>query len=196
MLSTSVLKRSKPAFDMSVHAHHAGRIGGRLQRREREREQERSRSPRRVASSRLASRLLLNWAWKQSSAREVQELAAAAESDFGTQNTVLHKLASIGSGGRNPQNAQRDLVRSFANAPVKQYVSPLNNPGSDVACMVCPHELFHMLYTCHPVEFQEHLGARRAWLAEFWENFSGTPEGRELMRYHPDLQGRPRAFTM
>ena len=184
-----MLKHAAFPFEMSADTLGAGRRGGRLQRREREREQERSRSPGRAPTSRLADRLLLNWAWKQSSAREVQELAFAAECDFGTHNPVLHKLASIGSAGRNPQNAQRDLERSFVKAPVKQFVYPLSNPASDVAYMVCPHELFHMLCEQYPEKFEVHLGARRAWLASFWENYARTAEGRELMQCHPDLQG-------
>lgn len=165
-----------------------GRLGGRHQRRDRER----SRSPqaRDQAKTALAARLLLNWAWRRSSAKEVQELAQCAESDYGTNNTAIHALASIGSYGRNPQNCQRDLVRAFVKTPVQKYIHRLREcDDSETVCMIHPHMLFHMMHDdCEP-EFVQRLGAQRDRLQRFWEGFAATAEGSDVMRHHPYLRG-------
>lgn len=165
---------------------HLGRRGGRHQQRERERD--RSRSPTVPCTSALAEKLLLSWAWKQASAKEIQEIASSAEQDYGRSNPILRKVAKIGSEGLNPQNAQRDLVRSFMKTPTEQYLRKLS--GSTVDTIVMPHELFHFMHKEYPSEFSLRFGAKDTWLQNFWEGFASTPQGANLMASHPYLQGR------
>ena len=111
----------------------------------------------------------------------------AAETDFGSANEALHKIAKIGSYGRNPQNCQRDLIKGFVRLPVSRYIRKLED--STVDSMLYPHELFHMLFTDFRHDFRVRLGAHRCWLEDFWRQFSQTPEGAHMMREHPHLRG-------
>ena len=97
--------------------------GGHLQRKaRRERQEEESREeeidrPRRIPSDRrqlspLGLNLLDKWSWGKLSAPGVQEIAqAAVQSGCATQDIKF--MGSIGSNGAHPNNAQRDLMRTY-----------------------------------------------------------------------------------
>ena len=181
-----------------------GRQGGRLQQQERlelgaagGRDRSRSRSPRSrelpapATTSYLAQKLLLKWAWHSMSAGEVQELAAAAQNDFGQTNEAIRRLASLGSSGRNPQNCQRDLISWFMRKPTKHLLHALPGPDCEVDTVLFPHEVFSLLAKDFPAEFHRRLGAERVSLERFWSSFQATRLGRELMQSHPYLRGGP-----
>ena len=189
----------------TVMAYH-GRQGGRRQRHDREAELEhaaggnrrsRSRSPRPAtlpspaASSSLAEKLLFKWAWRQMSAVEVQEIASAAENDYGENNETVHKLSRLGSSGRNPQNAQRDLVHRFMKKPCKRLLQYLPGEDPEVDTVLYPHEVFSTVHKDYPAAFARRFGADRGRLAEFWEAFRATRLGGELVARHPGLRGAP-----
>ena len=64
------------------------------------------------AYSHLEALLLEKWACKEMSAIAVQEIAEAVCRD-GFSHPGLCKMAGLGSGGRHPNNCNRDLLRSY-----------------------------------------------------------------------------------
>ena len=132
------------------------------------------------------------WSLGLLSAQLVQQIAQAA-------NTVVPRppiavLASLGSEGRNRGNIHRDLVRkltletNYVAEPIEielplweTRARPAPTKIMSPYPILLPHELFAMMHSKAPGEFQEFVVGRGS-LLDFWQ---GIPAGDPRLVGHP-----------
>ena len=145
-----------------------------------------------IALGHLAMALLDMWAWGDLSARKLQSLAACSKAD-GSQDTVLLKLASLGSHGRNPQNCQRDLLHWLGSFMEPALSLSKHRPG--VHTLELPflplHRTFSHIFHHFPAQWQQCIiggedAIERFWAAvqpedPKWQHWRGTLADRELL---------------
>ena len=118
--------------------------------------------------------------FEASSCSTIQHLSRAAIRS-GASGQDLELLASCGSDGRNPQNAERDLVsrmNRFLDLPIKPYlVDVIRHQKATGAvtmtkgAIILPHRVFAEISKM-PVKFVEMFGRREQWAA-YWQAHAG-----------------------
>lgn len=109
------------------------------------------------SNSNLAALLVRKWAWGELSSPAVQELAQAAVKD-GARGDELKRLSKLGTAGKHTGNCYRDLMSilkptNITSALACITVHVMRSTISILQCtqkILLPHQMFHVLYTCHP----------------------------------------------
>ena len=146
-------------------------------------------APAAQAPSALVALLLEKWAWGQISARQVQELCAAAQSD-GLLHPHVLALSTIGSAGSNPNNCNRDLLTKLS-APMLSHAQsmhsfPMKHPRAGSFThgqkLMLPHEVFANIYEHYPSTFRDKILGGEGELQKFWRSMRGSPlhDGHEV----------------
>lgn len=139
--------------------------------------------------SKLSRVLMERWAWGDMSAPTIQTVAQAALED-GAHHRDLRVLASLGSNGRLPGNAHRDLERKLApngltEAVSKMMVTMRKPPAGLVRVehpVLWPHEIFAAIFRHYPAAFQTRIiGGDPGVIGRFWDQ----------MEAHPAYAGHP-----
>ena len=162
--------------------------------------------------SKLGRQLVKGWAWGRKSAVEVQRtssLAYADEVDLckrvgkpeGHCSNMLKSLASLGTSGDNPGNANKEL-KSYLGEPNipkadlfdihTRVLKPRRGLRSRAASYIVqtialpfllPHILFHDLYSNHTAEFARAILPENVCVGDFW--------GEVASRRDPRIQTHP-----
>ena len=131
--------------------------------------------------SRLFGNHMLSWCEGVISAQRLQFLAASGVAD-GFRHPMLTRLASIQQG----QHAQASLVELLETCGVPQMISHF--PGEFVSHGLLPSTWLKVLHT-FPHEFRMRLGADRAKLRTFWQQFLSRPCNHDVRDSHPVVGG-------
>eukprot|EP00969_Alexandrium_andersonii_P006061 263075-Alexandrium_andersonii.AAC.1 len=141
--------------------------------------------------SHLVDRILQMWSWGLLSAPSAQVLAEGAVLD-GSAHPALAALAKIGSSGRWPHNAQRDLNRNFlkniAIPEVYTVAVPAQvEPSHEVQIpILLPHQLFAMVAGGHPALFAAACHGNH--LREFW---AGALQSQDPQLHEHPMMAKP-----
>jgi hypothetical protein len=146
--------------------------------------------PESASQGHLAKLLLSWWAWGELSAHQVQKLSAASVAD-GSECSHLNRLAKLGASGACERHCHEQLLRVAKPTPLHTSLVtielPMLNPvevDTVPFTILFPHEVFAMMYTCHPDQFVKRMcGGSESKVAEFWDGMVLHPS----MVNHPTL---------
>lgn len=135
-----------------------------------------------IQPSALADHLISQWGWGHMSATSIQKIAAAAVSD-GLQHPEVQRLAALGSHGRYPNHAHRDLTNQLVQTPIKDAVGQIQLTQkynlafvTSTHPILLPHELFASMYAHHKEQFVSLLcGGSTDNIGRFWTAMSDHP---------------------
>ena len=109
--------------------------------------------------SALAEFLISQWSWGHISTPFMQKVAEAAAAD-GLQHPEIERLSSLGSHGRHPNNAHRDLMTHLVKPPIHEAIGNITllqkynlSFVSTSQSILLPHELFASMYANHRDKF-------------------------------------------
>ncbi len=113
----------------------------------------------------------------------------AVRSNF--RNTLVDKLAALGSHGRFLNNIHGQLMSLFGMSRNHETIVETID-GCCVTHIIHPHSLFRMLFVNYPGAFESFLGADVSKTVPFWDRFLQSPYGRHLRHNNVFLQGKSR----
>ena len=132
----------------------------------------------------LFKRLVQRWAEGKISSVEVQRIAMDAEAS-GTRG--MTDMASIGTGGKHPQNCFRalhSLLGLPSGAPTFYWAEiPTIRGDRTPHPFLLPHEFFASMFTAENAKFVSTIRGPVGAALEFWTSMQGT----DFLRLHPSL---------